>query len=184
MKSIRYNVLLFFILAVLSCFTSCRSQYNKKNISPTNSPTDITGSSNDLITPTISEHLLKELRIYTINPVDNDVIPVSPMVYNEEITPDLIVDYVIESMEDAYYFIEVVDVITDGDTIIMDFSDETPPCHGVLPDIEIAILDSFAQSLLDNLDNYNKIIYKTMGENYISDNRSYPLDYVYLEIKK
>lgn len=189
MKNKWYAVIMLLILAVLLCFISYRINKNnnksnqpKLTSTPDNDDTGINDISPIATIPgfTIDDY---ELKIYTIDSKSNNVIPVTALVYGEEITPELIVDYVIESMEDAYYFIEVLEVITENDTVIVDFSADTPPCLSVSEKIENAILDSFAQSIVDNLENCKRIIFRTNGEYYKSDNKSYSKDYVHIDNK-
>ena len=51
----------------------------------------------------------------------------------------------------------------------------------VSKEVETSILDAIAQSLLDNLTDYNKVIFRIMGDSYQTDNFSFDLNHIYME---
>lgn len=134
------------------------------------------------ITPTLNIPS-KELKIYSINE-NGEILPVTALISATEVTPWLIVDEVINSMEDASYYIKIDTITTDENTVIVSFSSETPPSTGVSEKVETVILDALAQSLLDNLDDYYYVIYQVNSGAYQSEFKSFPIDYIYLENKK
>ena len=65
--------------------------------------------------------------------------------------------------------------------MVVNFFKNSPPVSGVTKETETAILDAVAQSLLDNLADYHKVIYRVEGEAYTSDNLTFTENYVYIE---
>lgn len=170
--------IILLILAVSFVITGC----NKNSKHPViNEPTSSPDEKNVTPVPTFQLDMTT-LRIYTIQQGTEKIVPVTALI-TEEITPEIIVDNVIESMEDASYYIEVTSVTTDQDAVIISFSDQSPPCANVSKAVETTILDAFAQSLLDNLTDYCKVIYRTNDEAYKSKYNSFQYNYVYLENK-
>lgn len=124
----------------------------------------------------------KEIFIYAI---DSDTIEkqaVTALVPSDsEITPELIVDMVVDAMADESILIGIDSVITKDDTVIVSFKDNQPPVVNVGASAEGEILDAFAQSLLDNLTDYNKVVFQIMGKAYVTGHFEFDLNYVYME---
>jgi len=122
-----------------------------------------------------------ELMIYVVDNSD-DLDPVYALVpADKEITPQLIVDTVVDSMADRSIFIGIESVTTEGDTVIVSFSSDKAPLKDVGAGFETAILNAIAQSIVDNLDEYNKVIYRVEGGPYKSGHLELGIDEVYFE---
>lgn len=122
-----------------------------------------------------------ELLIYVVNS-STELDPVTALVpADSDITPELIVNTVVDSMADQSLVIGVESVTTQDDAIIISFYSDKPPLSNVGSGLENAILDAFAQSLTENLDDYNKIIYRVEGGPYISGHIELGIDEVYFE---
>lgn len=136
----------------------------------------------DTPTPTIIQPVENvELLIYVVNS-DTLLDPVTALVpANSEITPELIVDTVVDSMADQSLVIGVESVTKQDDTVIISFYSDKPPLSNVGSGLETAILDAFAQSIIENLDDYKKIIYRVEGGPYKSGHIEMELDEVYFE---
>lgn len=136
----------------------------------------------DAPTPTMIQPVEnRELLIYTVNG-DADIEPVTALIpEGEEITPQLIVDRVVDSMADQSLQIGVEDVTTKDDAVIISFYEGQPPLGNVGAGLEVAILDAIAQSLTDNLEDYSKVIYRMEGKAYVSGHIELEIDEVYFE---
>lgn len=127
-----------------------------KNTETTEVPSDIKPKAN------------VELPIYTLNS-DSEIEAATAMITEDsKITPELIVNEVVESMADKSIVIGVESITTEKDAIIVSFNDNQPPLTDVGAGIETAILDAIAQSLIENLPDYNKVIYRVEGKAYTS----------------
>lgn len=121
-----------------------------------------------------------ELPIYTLNPDKGEIDAVTAMISDSnEITPDLIVGKVAESMADKSIVIGIENITTEGDAIIVSFHSDQPPLTDVGAGIETAILDAIAQSLIENLPDYNKVIYQVEGKAYTSGHIEMGVDEAY-----
>ncbi|MDF2542034.1 MAG: hypothetical protein K0S47_1752 [Herbinix sp.] len=134
------------------------------------------------ITPTQLEPAANlELNIYSINDDTGEIEPVTALIPEDnEITPTLIVDQVVDSMADKSLNVGIEKVSTEGDSVIVSFYGDQPPLSNVGAGIEAAILDAIAQSLIDNLKDYNKVIFRKEGKAYISGHIELDLNEVYL----
>jgi cytoskeletal protein RodZ len=123
-----------------------------------------------------------DLTVYSVNVDSGDIEAVTASVNKDsEITPELIVDTVIESMADKSIVVGIESVTTNEDTVIVSFKKEQAPFSEVGAGYESAILDAIAQSLTDNLENYNKVIYRVDGKAYVSGHIELEVDEVYFE---
>lgn len=179
--------LLAFVFLCMIYVSACSNSTNNKTIKEestvTAAPTKLAVPT-VAIEPTIQElSELKELSIYSIDGQTAEKVALTAVVSSErEVTPELIVDKVVESMADETFVIGIDSVTTIDDTVIVSFLDDQPPVINVGSSVESEILDAIAQSLLDNLEgNYHKVIYRVMGKEYTSGHFSFDLNHVYLE---
>ncbi|HWT75516.1 MAG TPA: GerMN domain-containing protein [Mobilitalea sp.] len=139
----------------------------------------------DSITPTptaVQPTENMELPIYIVDAENGDIVPVTPLIpKGSEVTPELIVDKVIESMADQSIIIGTKNVTTKDDAIIVNFDKDKTPYKNLGSGYEAAILDAIAQSLIDNLDTYNKVIYRVDDGPYVSGVFELGIDEVYFE---
>ena len=127
---------------------------------------------------------MKELSIYSIDSESAEKKSITAMISNEkEITPAMIVDKVVESIADETYTIGIDSVTTQDDIVIVSFLDDQPPVTNVGSSVEGEILDAIAQSLLDNLEDYHKVIFRVMGGPYQSGHIELELNTIYMESK-
>ncbi len=125
-----------------------------------------------------------ELTIYTVNVSTGGPENVTALVpADAEITPQLIVEKVVEAMADRSLDVGIENVTTQGDTVIVSFYKDKAPLSEMGSGYEESILDAIAQSLVDNLEDYNKIIYRAEGEAYTSGHIALGLNEIYLEDK-
>lgn len=136
-------------------------------------------------TPTVKPAATKEVSIYTINQNTQGVESVVALIPQEsEVTPDLILDLVTDSLADSLVEIGIDDVTTQKDAVIVSFKADQPPLINVGSTLEKTILDAIAQSLVDNLKDYPKVIFRVEGMAYSSGHYSFGIDQVYLDNSK
>ena len=127
----------------------------------------------------------KEISIYTLNETTLEVEVVEALVPEEsEITPDLIVDMVVDSLADRLVMVGIDEVTTKDDTVIVSFLSDVAPSANVGSGPEGTILDCLAQSLVDNLVNYPdypKVIFRLEGQAYASGHFEFGINEVYLD---
>jgi Sporulation and spore germination. len=124
----------------------------------------------------------KELSVYTVNADDGNLEPVIARVQEgSPITPELVVKTVIEAMADQSIFVATDSVTSKDDTVIVSFQKDKAPYSNMGSGYEAAILNAIAQSLIDDLDGYNKVIYRVEGKAYESDAFKMGINEVYMQ---
>lgn len=135
----------------------------------------------DIEEPTIAPLENMEVTIYTLNEDSLEKEAITVLVTLEsELTAELIVEQVVDAMEDGGFYIGINDIITEGDTVIVDFRSDAAPVLNVGASVEGAILDIIGQSILDNLPNCKKIMYRIEGGAYQTGHLEFELDDVYI----
>ncbi len=139
----------------------------------------------ETLTPTISAiapTVNIDLTIYTVNPDSGDIQIATARIPQEvEITPELIVNNVVESLLDQSIVVGIKDVTTKDDIVIVNFDKEKTPFNNNLgSEYETSVLDAIAQSLIDNLANYKKVIFRVDDKAYESGVNEFGIDDVYL----
>lgn len=133
-------------------------------------------------TESIEPTATKEISIYTMNEASLEVEVVSALIPEDtEITPELIVNLVVDSLEDRLVFVGVDSVTTKKDSVIVSFKKDQAPFANGGSGLEATILDAIAQSLVDNLADYQKVIFRVNGEAYASGHFEFGIDEVYLD---
>lgn len=181
---------LYALLAVCMLFwlQACGNGEHKTDITkkPTQSPTPTA----PVATPHVETHVtiplthgeMRELQIYTLSADLENVEAVTALVSAEgDLTPEIIIEVVLEAMADAAYFVEVTGISIEDDMIVVDFCKEAPPVTNTNHAVENAILDAIGQSLLDNLPAYNRISYSVEGDAYQTKNIELALGESYIE---
>lgn len=148
-------------------------------ITSTAGPTNAVGNTTE--EPTIAPLENMEVTIYTLNPdsLEKEAITVLVTV-EDELTPELIVEQVMDAMEDEGFYIGINDIIIEGDSVRIDFKSDAAPVIDVGASVEGSIIDILAQSILDNLPQYKKIYISIEGGPYHSGHIEFELDDVYL----
>lgn len=129
------------------------------------------------VTPLSKE---KSIDIYTIDEENGE--SVSETVYlmdGEKVNAKNIMNQVIELFSMHSIFIQLDKVTGKKDTLYVSFKKKGAPAKDVSANVEEIILESIAKSLLDNLDDYTKVIFQVEGGPYKSDNMTMKKDEVY-----
>ncbi len=180
-KNVMY-VMLCLCVAVLVSGCNWENEQNEKP-DVTLTPTISNSVSVAPITkkPTIAPPENIEVTIYTLNPdsLEKEAVTVLIMV-ESELNAELIIEHVVAAMEDSGFYIGINEIFTEEDTIIVDFKADSAPVCGVGASVEGAILDIIGQSILDNLSNCKKIIYRIEGEAYKTGHLEFEFDEVYI----
>lgn len=122
-----------------------------------------------------------EVTIYTLDPDTLEKIAVVALVEaKDELTPELIVEQVVDAMEDEGFYLGINDIIVNESSVRIDFKSDAAPVIDVGASVEGSIIDILAQSILDNLPQYKKIYISIEGGPYHSGHLEFELDDVYL----
>lgn len=189
MKQFNKKFILITIFLCIFLFTGCSLGNSNKNNMKENNEVEITpntkaGDKQSKKPPTpssVQPVANKKLMIYSINVETGDTEPATALVPKEDkVTPELIVNTVVEALEDQSVNVGVEDVTQKDDAVIVNFKNDQAPSNAGDP-YEGPILNAIAQSLLDNLDDYTKVIFRIDGKAYVTDNIELGINKPYLE---
>ncbi len=152
---------------------------------PTVKPDDTALTTERTPTPSVIQPIENiDLPLYTVNVDTGEIEAVTALVpADEKITPGLVVDKVVESMADRSIKVGIESVTTEKDAVIVSFYKDKAPLSEIGSSYEAAILDAIAQSLIDSLQDYNKVIFRAEGEAYVGSHIELGINEVYLEGK-
>lgn len=185
------------LMLSLLLFSACQSKIADKN-GPSQSVTDVNkqvenedlennndevgmmGKSSEVSSSNIQPNSNTEVMIYVIDVETAEIVPVTALISIEkEITPEVIVNKVVEAMADASLEIGIDEVKTEGDTVIVSFLSDKAPVIDVGSGYEVSILNAIAQSIIDNTD-YKNVIYRIEGKPYVTGHITLELDEIFL----
>ena len=182
-KNILYVMLCLCVAFVIS---GCGKE-DKGQLTPTAEPTQSVAENTPAAVPTESGELTiaplesMEITIYTLNPDSLEKEAVSVLVtVEDELTPELIIEQVVDAMEDEGFYLGINDIIPEDNSVRIDFKSDAVPVIDVGASVEGSIIDILAQSILDNLPQYKKIYISIEGGPYHSGHLEFELDEVYL----
>ena len=163
----RKNIVVFtFVLSMLllvSCGTDTEetSNLNKQEV----------------VEQTTNQENKKEIPIYSIN--DTSLEKEQIYIEIDEITPNSIVESVVTALNEHSLEIGIDSVTMEEDTVIVSFLFGKAPLSSVGSGVEETILNSIAYSLLDNVEDCKKVIFRAEGEAYESGHYAFEVDEVY-----
>lgn len=123
------------------------------------------------------EEEIKEVPIYSIN--DDSLESEQTYVTMEAVTPEAVVQAVVDSLAEHSLEVGIDSVTMEGDTVIVSFLFGKAPLTAVGSTVEETILNSIADSLLDNVDGCKKVVFRAEGEAYESGHYAFGIDEVY-----
>ncbi len=126
---------------------------------------------------TDEEQGAKEVQIYSIN--DNSLESEQTYVTMEEVTPETVVQAVVDSLAEHSLEVGIDSVTMEGDRVIVSFLYGKAPLTSVGSTVEETILNSIADSLLDNVDGCKKVVFRAEGEAYESGHYAFGINEVY-----
>lgn len=159
------------------------SKINVEEAKPTISPILQAPGAEATPTPSIIQPTNNiDLPLYTVNVDTGEIEAVVALVpADTKITPELVVEKVVESMADRSIKVGIESVTTKGDTVIVSFYKDMAPLSEIGSGYEAAILDAIAQSLVDTLTDYNKVIFRAEGEAYVGSHIELGINEIYLQ---
>lgn len=160
----------------------------KDEVTVTVAPTDNTEKEPELSatpeinpTPAVQPAATIDLSFFTVNMESGATEPFTAAITKDkDITPELIVDKVVEAMADRSLEVGIEYVKAEKNAIVVSFYRDKAPLSEGGTIYEGPILDAIAMSLLDNLKDYNKIIYRAEGKAYVSDHIELGIDEPYM----
>ena len=181
-------ILLMLVLCLALLLSACdkrqpRPLLTKQDIEEELSQTE-TEEEPDL-TPVITgtNYNLVALSYYSVDVDTCEVIRSTTMIREgADITGSMIVDIIVDSLNDESISLGI-DYIEEDDAgyCIISFDGQMEELSAAYPELEDAVLDAVAQSILDNVDSCSGVIYRILGREYVTEGNSFGIDYVYME---
>lgn len=182
--TLKYLIILS--LSIFLLLNGCSNENDSNNSSKSHSDTTIISDgqntdsgekNNDGIHVTSPERNSVELEIYLYN---NKLgcIPAKSLIPSDKIIDaELIINEVTANFDEK---VIVRNIEQKEDYVAVYFDSESAPLIGISKKTEEAMLDCISYSLIDNLDDCNKIFFRTDKGNYSSDDISLDYDEPYL----
>ena len=120
------------------------------------------------------------LGYYTVNSRGVLVRATSIISGKSKVTPQLITEYVLDSLEDESIILETESITVEDSDCIISFTDSIYDIAAEGLVLETAVLDAISQSILDNIESVAGIIFRINGEAYSTKNLSFKIDAVYM----
>lgn len=120
---------------------------------------------------------VKTMTIYSIDSGSMTLIPVTVKKGTEKVTLSYIANLVLENLNEDE--IELTDVSQNGKKVIVSFSSQGRPVKNCSATMESLILEAFANSLLDNVEDCEQVIFRCDGEGYTSGQYTFGKNEVY-----
>lgn len=120
---------------------------------------------------------IETVSIYSINSDSMTLIPVSVKKGTQKPSPSYVARLVLENLNEDD--IELTDISQKDTKVIISFSSDGKPVKGCGAKMETLILEAFANSLLDNVENCEKVIFRCDGKEYKSSQYSFGKNEVY-----
>ncbi|MCQ2506486.1 MAG: GerMN domain-containing protein [Lachnospiraceae bacterium] len=97
-----------------------------------------------------------------------------------KMTPDTIMNYLITCFTEKSLDVKVNKTYYEDANLVVDFSKASEILNSDNSELETAILDAIGQSLIDNLENIEGVIFRIEGEAYVNHGFSLGLNEVYI----
>lgn len=116
------------------------------------------------------------LSLYTIDPIEEQLMPLKVPIKTDRITPELILDEVLANIDEK---VVVTEFEIEDECIYITFSKDYAPVKKCSKKFETLILDCISNSLLDNISYIEEVAFRSEDGSYRSDNFSFGEDEVY-----
>lgn len=189
-KKRKFGIGVLVLILTMALFAACgkntdESTDSQNNVTTENKvttendeqTTDNEEQKEDVETADSSQGVTGEVPIYSIN--DESLESEQTYVTIEEVTPETVVQAVVDSLAEHSLEIGIDSVTMEGDTVIVSFLYGKAPLTSVGSTVEETILNSIADSLLDNVEGCKNVIFRAEGEAYESGHYAFGIDEVY-----
>lgn len=119
---------------------------------------------------------IQTLQIYTIDSIEEELVPLKVPLDSENVTPELVMNKVLENMDET---VAVTEIEVEKSCVYVSFSEEHAPISKCTKTFETLILDCISNSLLDNLPYVDQVVFRAENGAYHSQNYTFELDEVY-----
>lgn len=124
----------------------------------------------------VSSKKVQTMLIYTVDSIQGQLVPLKVPLESSRITPELILDRVLENIDEK---VEVTEIDVEKRQIFVTFNSKYAPLHKCPKKLETLILDCISNSLLDNIDYVDEVVFRSENGAYRSENYAFGIDEVY-----
>lgn len=164
------------LVAVLLCSCSLLPYNDSSDLDLTQEEIDSVQNSTPAAISTPKKRNIKTISIYTVDAVNEELMPISVPLYDNDITPAFITDEVINNLEDT---IKVTELEVEKGQIFVTLDSHYAPVYNCSKKYETLVLDCLANSLLDNLSYVEDVIFRCDTGAYHSQNYDFKINEVY-----
>ena len=166
------------ILLVALCLSSCSMIpfEDTSDMDLTQEEIDSVQDTTPAAIATPKKRNIKTISIYTVDTVNEELMPISVPLYDNEVTPAFVTDEVINNLEDT---IKVTELTVERRQIFVTLDSQYAPVKNCSKKYETLVLDCLANSLLDNLSYVDDVIFRCDTGAYHSANYEFDENEVY-----
>lgn len=126
--------------------------------------------------------VLENIVYYTVDSASAEVKALNALIIGGDVKlPWRIVELVLNSLADESIEVNILSVIINDEVCVIDFDDSIQDVASMGAGIENAVLDAFAQSMLDNFDDCGSVIFRINSKPYKTKNNSFGLNQIYMD---
>lgn len=192
MSRVKRRMAIVLVFVLLVCVLSGCRQKRTFHLQPSTKHTlRVAGSTADdiddndpTVTPVITSgaYNLIAVHYYSVDASNSNVKNATVMERDDiEITPELILDYLIDSLADESVSLSYNSIDVNNGSVVIDFDNSIVNISETNAELEFAVLDAVAQSILDNIDGCKSITYHINGGAYKTDNLSFGFNDIYMD---
>ena len=119
---------------------------------------------------------IKTLSIYTIDGIEETLVPLNVPISTDRITPEFVLDEVLRNLDEK---VEVTEIDIEKARIYVTFNSDYAPVKKCSKEYETLLLDCISNSLLDNISYIDEVVFRCDKGAYQSDNFHFEEDEVY-----
>lgn len=166
-----------FAVMIALCLTGCVFPGQKEeDLELTEEDMESVADSKALTASGGSVSEIKTLSIYTIDGIEETLVPLNVPISTDRVTPEFVIDEVLRNLDEK---VEVTEIEVEKARIYVTFNSDYAPVKKCSEEFETLILDCISNSLLDNISYIDEVVFQCGEGAYQSDNFSFGKDEVY-----
>ncbi len=169
--------ILFMMICFSLCLTGCSfwdmDEYEKMELTQEEIET---AKKKPIPTGSAESVAMKILSIYTVDSVEEQLVPIRVRMNTERVTPEFILDEVLTNLEEK---VVVEECSVENRRIYVVLNETYAPMNNCSKRFERLILDCISNSLLDNIEYIDEVVFQGKKGAYESENFSFEKDEAY-----
>lgn len=166
-----------FVVMLAFCLTGCSfSGPGEEDLELTEEDIRSAADNGTLAASGASVSEIKILSIYTIDGIEDTLVPLNVPISTNRVTPEFVLDEVLRNLDEK---VEVTEIEIEKARIYVTFNSDYAPVKNCSEEYETLILDCVSNSLLDNISYIDEVVFRCDTGAYQSDNFHFEEDEVY-----